>query len=157
MVKLQAYTIPFSWTWGMPTKIDSLFPFNIVLEILASTQMTRTQRDIKMNSYIAPIHLIIMLAAVTFESLKKNNQKKNQFLKKDLNFIHSSRVGEGMTEEAWGNFRVEMFHIWIVVNIWLHIISTNSTKLYTSILLHVNYISIWGVKEKSIEFLRIRQ
>lgn len=81
----------------MPTKIDSLFPFNIVLEILASTQMTRTQTGIKMNSYIAPIHLIIMLAAATFMSHQKNN---NQFFEKDLNFIHSSRVGEGMIKEA---------------------------------------------------------
>lgn len=33
----------------MPTKIDFLFPFNIVLEILASTQMTRTRMDIKIK------------------------------------------------------------------------------------------------------------
>lgn len=33
----------------MPTKIDFLFPFNIVLEILASTQMTRTRIDIKIR------------------------------------------------------------------------------------------------------------
>lgn len=32
----------------MPTKTDS-FPFNIVLEILPGTQMTRTQTDIKIR------------------------------------------------------------------------------------------------------------
>ena len=33
----------------MPTKIDSLYPFNTVLEILASTQMARTGADTKIR------------------------------------------------------------------------------------------------------------